>query len=50
MWLQKFSIVSVIVIHNIIYVSGYNYCRVNKSRKGIIFYLAIYLYLCHMLL
>lgn len=46
---KKFSLVSVIVIHNVIYITWCNYCRANKgtSTKGIIF--VIYLYHCHIL-
>lgn len=47
---RKISLVSVIVIHNVIYITWCNYCRVNKgtSTKGIIF--VIYRDLCHILL
>lgn len=47
---KKFSLVSVIVIHNVIHIIWCNYCRINKgtSTKGIIF--VIYLDLCHILL
>jgi len=52
MWLQKFSIVSVIVIHNIIYITQCNYCRVNKgtSTKVIIFIRYLPLSLSHTVL
>lgn len=46
---KKLSLVSVIVIHNVIYITWCNYCRVNKGTrtKGIIF--VTYLELCHIL-
>lgn len=50
MWLQKFSTVSAIVIHNIIYITWYNYCRVNKGTKDIIFIRYLPLSLSHTIL